>query len=414
MVPNREPEAKDELVRLEESLSDSIASTVAGAFQRQQWPDPEELRGVMEKAMEDGVVRALEHMAEAYANKAVGAERYERGPGRRTRRSGSRSRKVYLWQKIVRISYPKLRRGPSVPPVLQLLSSRPKAVKDTFARLWLRGMSTRDLERESKELAGHQLSHQAVAEDLREMQREALRWQNRPVEREFRYLLLDALYTSVYRTSKASKEAIHLALGITEDGKKEVLSVFVAPQESKESWTTVLKRLQLRGLNTDKLRLVATDGNEGLLAALKAELPKVRRQRCTLHRIRNVVGRAPRGKKRAMGQEVARIFKAPSRSEAEARLKEFVNKWEHEHPRAVAPMQEDMDAAFAYYDFPPALWKSLRTTNALERVNREFRRKLREVGTLKGEAAAERTTVSIAKMLNEQWRDAPIKGFRNH
>lgn len=403
---------EDKLASLSEFLEEQLAATVVGALGMDSLPAPEKLRRLLDEAMTLAVVQSIEALAASYASQVVGAGRYQRSETRSTRRSGSRKKTLYLWGRTVTVSYEKLRSGTSLPPLLKALSRRSEQAQELFRRLWLRGLSSRDLAKESEALAGHGISHETIAADIRALQQDVLRWQNREIAPGYRFLLLDALYVSVSRELGAEKEALHLALGVTEDGKKELLEVFVAPTESKESWTSVLRRLQLRGMKTEQLKLVITDGHEGLIQAVADVLPRVRHQRCVLHKMRNVMGKAPRKYKAEMGKGLSHIFGAPNRSEATSRLDEFIYKWRTVCPEAIVPVKDDREEMFAYFDFPKRLWKALRTTNALERVNREFRRKLREVGSLKGDKAAIRITVDIATMLNKEWGDVQIRGFQ--
>lgn len=403
---------EDNMASLQDYLEQQATGALVGALKLETLPGPEELRRLLDEAMTQSVVQSLEALAASYAEQVVGAGRYQRSGTRATRRSGSRTKTVYLWGRSVTVSYEKLRAGRSVPPLLDALSRRSAQAQELFRRLWLRGLSTRDLAKESAALAGAGISHETIAGDIRALQADVLRWQNREIPPGYRFLMLDALYVSVSLETGAEKQALHLALGITDDGRKEVLEVFVAPTESRESWASVLRRLQLRGLKPEQLRLVVTDGHEGLLQAIAEVLPKVRHQRCVLHKMRNVMGRAPRKYKAQLGKGLSHIFDAPNRSEAFSRLDEFVATWEKDCPEAMVPMKDDREALFVYFDFPQRLWKALRTTNALERVNREFRRKLREVGSLKGDKAALRISVDIAAMLNKEWGNIQVLGFQ--
>ena len=172
-----------------------------------------------------------------------------------------------------------------------------------------------------------------------------------------------------------------------------------------------MSRLKLRGLGASGVQLVITDGDEGLLSAVRQHLPSMRRQRCTVHKVRNVTGRTPRDLKRTIPGEAAAIYKAPSRADAERRAAEFIAKYEAAHPKVTAIVADDLDACLAFYDFDPGRWKGLRSTNALERLNRELRRKLREVGAMKAELNVTRVAVEVARFVNRDMEGRPIDGF---
>jgi transposase-like protein len=218
--------------------------------------------------------------------------------------------------------------------------------------------------------------------------------------------------TVVDRFRTAAKEAILVALGVTDDGHKEILDVLHAPSESAEAWGTMLARLKMRGLDPAKLALVVTDGDQGVISALSSVLPTVPRQRCTVHKVRNVIGACPRGLKATAPKQVVAIYDAPSRDEAKRRAVAFIAQYETSHPRLAKIVEDDLDACLRFYDFDASRWRALRTTNALERINRELRRKLREVGAMKGGHDVTRIAVGVAQFVNDEMKGVPIDGFR--
>ena len=173
-----------------------------------------------------------------------------------------------------------------------------------------------------------------------------------------------------------------------------------------------MTRLKMRGLKPEQLSLVLTDGDAGLISALAATLQSVPRQRCTVHKIRNVVGACPRGLKATAPAQAAAIYKAISRDEAKRRATAFIAEYEPTCPRLARIVEDDLDACLRFYDFDATLWQALRSTNALERINRELRRKLREVGAIKGEHDVTRLAVGVARFVNDEMKGVPIDGFR--
>ena len=168
----------------------------------------------------------------------------------------------------------------------------------------------------------------------------------------------------------------------------------------------------MRGLNVGNLELAITDGDAGLISALAAQLPKVKRQRCTVHKVRNVIGKCNRAQKKTAPSEAAAIYKAPSRAEARRRAQAFIEKYRDNAPQLAAIIEDDLDACLQFYDHDANLWKALRSTNALERLNREFRRKLREVGAIRGEVNITRIAVQVVRLVNEDAKGKPIAGFK--
>jgi transposase-like protein len=286
------------------------------------------------------------------------------------------------------------------------------AVRGVVRRLWLDGLSTRDIARASAEELGFgTVSNTTIAQQVRDAAEEVLHWLNRPVRPDIVYLALDAKWVSVLRES-SSKEPVLIAVGITADGHKEILDVMPANAESQEAWSTLLARLKSRGLPVGSLRLVVTDGCAGLISAVQSQLPKVRRQRCVVHKTRNIVGRSPANLNSIAPKEASAIWKAPNRAEALSRAKAFIAKYSEDHPKLADIVRDDLDATLAFYDLDATVWATLRSTNVQERMHRELHRKFAEVGALKGETAVTRVAVLLAKRMNELCKDEVIKGFK--
>lgn len=394
---------------LQSHLSTAVASSLDSPAALASNPD--ELRAAIDHAVVAGLGIALQSAVERWASAVIGAERYERLDSRVSYRSGVREHTFHFSVGPVSVRVPKPRQGPSRPSWIPVLKKAPEQLKALVRTLWVRGLSLRDLAKVSPDVVDRSWSHSTMAAWVSDVADETLRWLNRPVRRDVRHLVLDGLYVPFVRDS-SRKEALLVALGITADGHKEVLDVLHAPTESIDSWATVLSRLKMRGLPVDKLESVITDGDAGLIAAVAAELPEVPRQRCTVHKVRNVVGRSSRELKKTAPAEAAAIYKAPSRTEAKRRAAAFVDKYSDKAPHLAAIVADDLDACLRFYDHDADRWSSLRSTNALERINREFRRKLREVGAMKGEVNVTRIGVQVARLVNEDTKDKPIAGFR--
>lgn len=394
-------------------VKDLVRTAVASQLSRPQGLEtsPEALRQAVDGAVVEGLRLALEATGERWIEEAIGADRYERSGGRQGLRSGYRSHTIAFGLGPVEIRIPKPRRGASRPDWLPVLKAVPEKLVELSRKLWLRGMSYRDLAAHSEDLLGVGRSHATVGKWVQDVMDDVLRWLNRPISERIRYLVLDALYVPVVRET-AAKEAILVALGVTDDGHKEILDVLHAPSETAEAWGTMLARLKMRGLNAKNLALVMTDGDQGVISAIASALPSVPRQRCTVHKVRNIIGACPRALKATAPAEASAIFKAPSRDEAKRRAAAFIAKHETSHPRLARIIEDDLDASLRFYDFDASRWQALRTTNGLERINREIRRKLREVGAMKAEHDVNRIAVSVAQFVNDEMKGVPIDGFR--
>jgi putative transposase len=203
-----------------------------------------------------------------------------------------------------------------------------------------------------------------------------------------------------------------VVMGISEDGQREVLDVLCAPVESKAHWATVLARLRGRGLDPKQLRLFISDGNEGIIGALGAELSGVPRQRCVVHKVRNVIGRSPRHLKSVAPKQASNIWRAPNKSEARVRAAAFLEEYKNAYLQLAAIIEDDFEATLTFFDLDANLWRTMCSSNVVERVNRELRRKFDDMGACKGEQAVTRTAALVAMKLADDWKGTVAKGFK--
>lgn len=394
---------------LQGAVTTAVASSLSSPASLASSPD--ELRSAIDQAVVSGLEVALDNAVSRWADEVVGAGRHQRSDGRVGHRSGSRAHTFHFAVGPVTVSVPKPRSGASRPSWVPLLKRAPDRLKDMCRQLWLRGLSSRDLAAVSPEVAGRRWSHESMNGWVRDVAEDTMRWLNSPVRQDIRYVVLDALYVPFVR-SNSRREALLVALGVTADGYKEVLDIQHAASESTDSWTTMLSRLTMRGLRVADLSLVITDGDAGLLAALASQWPQVPRQRCTVHKVRQVVGRSSRELKKTAPRECSAIYKASSQTEARRRAAAFISKYREVSPTLADIVENDLDACLTFYEHDANLWPALRSTNALERMNREFRRKLREVGAIKGEVNINRIAVQVAQFVNHDTRGKQIAGFK--
>jgi putative transposase len=374
-------------------------------------PNGRALASLLDHAVVSGIENAMSTLAERYAAEVLGAERSARSGGRQGYRSGKRTRTLTTPMGELTVSLVKTRGAVLVPPFLQKAGKFTQDVVALGRRLWVQGLSLRGVSAVASDALGGNVSHTEVGSWVHEAHDEVMRWLNRPIAENIRYVVFDGMYVSVKREN-ARKEALLIAVGITESGKAEVLDVLPAPSESLESWSTQMARLRGRGLKPSQLRLAISDGNEALIRAIESELPGVPRQRCTVHKVRNVIGKSPRALKAVAPKEASAIWKAPNKSEAKVRAAAFIERYRESQPALAAIIEDDLEATFAFFDLDANLWKTMRTTNVGERVNREMRRKFNDMGACKGDHAVTRTAALIAMKLSENWNKKIVEGFK--
>jgi putative transposase len=202
-------------------------------------------------------------------------------------------------------------------------------------------------------------------------------------EHEYAYLFLDGFHVKARCAGRVSRLCVLGVVGVRADGSKEVLALDVCGAESESSWEQVLEDLVARGLNTPKLCVI--DGCSGLTAAIEKAFPKTKLQRCTVHKLRNILDKAPKHAHEALKDDFHAIVYAEHERAAREAYKRFVNRWSKQCQAAVQSLQEAGDSLLTFYAFPPSQWSALRTTNAIERLNEEFRRRVKTQCSLPSE-----------------------------
>jgi len=327
-------------------------------------------------------------------------------------RNGYRSRDFgTIYGVIENIQIPRARNSSFTTWILPRFRRRSGRIGRLISQIFLRGLSTRDIKKISKHIYGETYSPGLVSQFNKELGEALSLWLNGPISKEIKYLYLDGVNLPLKR-GQDSKEALLCAVGITDTGDKEFLDFLLGGRESQVSWENLLLRLKMQGLSEEQLSLITVDGNPGLLAALGTCFPEVKVQRCTVHKLRNIANHCPRNIQASVIADVKRVIYATSKKEA---LEEFQN-WKRRYrclaPKAVTCLEKDLAQTLQFFDFPYRRWVSLRTTNIIERVFREFRRRIKVMDTFPTEESCIRIMFSFIQMINEDWKSKPMKNFR--
>jgi transposase-like protein len=234
---------------------------------------------------------------------------------------------------------------------------------------------------------GTALSRSAVSRLVRRLQAHFEAWRERDLSTdEFVSVALDAIVLPVRLARRVVRVPVQVVLGVRPGGEKELLELRLAPSESRASWAGVIEGLTARGLRAP--RLVLVDGNAGLIGSVRAAWPETLVQRCTKHKLENLRAKAPKHCHEELKRDYGAITHADDRTAAEKAYEAFVYKWKKLVPEVAVSLQEAGLELLTFYDFPSEMWKSLRTTNIIERVNEEFRRRVKTQGSFSTEGAA--------------------------
>jgi len=347
----------------------------------------------------------LEQAMQEVVTEQVQADPYERAPGRTDRRNGGFPRRFLTLCGLVELRVPRARDSESPSKiVLKAYRQREERLDELIKLIFFNGISTRDVGDVIKALTGHPVSASTVSAVTAKMEGEVRAFHSRRIEDHYSYLILDGIRIR-FRTFAGSVHRLVLcAVGITADGRKEFVDFLITRSESENNWQRFLGDLYDRGLEGKGLSLVVTDGNRGVINALGTLYPRVPRQRCLAHKMRNVACKVPRSiQKECMG-ELKAVYGTRTRREAHRVAREWARKWKRKAPKAVTCLTEGLDELLVYMDMPEKDWKTVRTTNVIERSFREVRRRIRPMTIFSNNRSCDRILVCIFNKRNGRWK----------
>jgi len=358
------------------------------------------------------VKRLLEEGLEAERTDWLGVGRYVRDEGeRRDYRNGYYRRDLGTHLGLLRrLRVPRTRRG-CRSQLLRRYQRRQESVNELVRAAFLRGVSTRQVGEVLEPVLGESYSPQTVSRIARGLDGAVRAFHQRRLRDEYVYIFLDGVVLKVRDSGgKVRRRWVLVAYGITAAGRREVIAYPLARGESETRWTAFLQGMFLRGLEGRRLRLVITDGSAGLRAALALVWPQVPLQRCWAHKLRNIADKVPQ-KEGSCVHEAAAMYQAQNRSLAQQSFQRWARQWRPTRPRAVACVERDLEELLAFYAFPSAHGRKIRTTNIIERAFREVRRRTRPMSSFTNPASCDRIVFGVITHLNRSWERKPLKEF---
>ena len=336
---------------------------------------------------------------------------YERSQGKiRGYRNGHRERQINCGSGIIKVSVPRVSDTEEIfrSQLLEAWQRRSRLLEETIPLLYVEGLSTRDFKRALKPLWGESgLSRSSISRANKALKEAFNNWRCRDLSLEdIIYLFLDGIYLGV-RGNSRSKEAVLVAHGITREGKRVLLHLSLGGKESTESWKGVLNDLVERGLR--RPQLITVDGNPGLLRAIKDIWPEVPRQRCAVHRIRNVLARVPKKKQEKVRKAIHRIFYAACLDDARDEARQFLYCYSREFPTACETLVKHLEECLTFYRFPERHWRHIRTSNVIERSFKEVKRRTRVIGRFPNETSALVMVFSLLEEERMKWQKVRMR-----
>jgi transposase-like protein len=362
-----------------------------------------------EELVENGL-EAVPEMMRVLINQAMQVERakylradeYERTEERKGHANGYKPKTVRTRMGEITFAVPQVREGGFYPSAHEKGLRSKRALTITLAEMYVQGVSTRRVKTITEQLCGVEISATQVSRATAQLDEVLQEWRERPLG-EIVYLYVDARYEKVREAGQVRDAAVLVASGITPEGERQILGVSVSLSEHETHWKAFLKSLKDRGLNG--MELVISDDHEGLGAARRAVFGSIPWQRCQFHLQQNAGAYLPKQHMRLeVAADIRSMFNAPDRKTAEELLQAAIQKYVVSAPRLSAWLEDNLSEGFSVFDFPLEHRRSIRTTNSLERINKEIRRRTRVVGVFPNEASCLRLVSALLMEISEEWQ----------
>jgi putative transposase len=359
--------------------------------------------------LREGIRVLSQALMESEVAGLIGAERHERTDDRKAYRNGSRTRTWDTRVGTIELAIPKVTPGTYFPSLLQPRRRAEHALLAVVQEAWVHGISTRKVDDLVKALGIDGISKSEVSRICGELDATITAFRTRPLTSEHRYLWVDATYHKVRVDGRVTSQATVVAVGITSEGERQVLGVDVGPSEDRSFWTAFLRSLVKRGLKG--VRLVISDAHEGLKQAIGTVLSGTAWQRCRVHFMRNLLATVPHGAREAVAAIVRTIFAQPDHASALQQLKKIADGLRSRFAKAAALLDEAAEDILAYRHVPLEHQRQLHSTNPLERLNKEIKRRSNVVGIFPNPAAVLRLVGAVLLEQDDEWAVAERRYF---
>jgi putative transposase len=357
--------------------------------------DPSFLREIVE--------RVVQQILEAEMSEHIGAAPYERVEGRTGHRNGHKPRTLRTRVGTLNLLVPQDREGTFSTRLFSRYQRNEKALVLALMEMYVEGVSTRKVKEITEELCGISFSKSLVSELAGSLDSELGAWRNRRLEAEaYPYVFVDARYEKVRMDHRVISQGVLIVSAVREDGMREILGVEVADTESEATYQEMFRSLKRRGLKG--VELVVSDDHEGMKAAIERHFQGAAHQRCQVHYMRNLLGMVGQVKRKELGADLRAIFAAPAREQALRIASSVANKWGGCGIEKIAEhLEEHIEECLSCLAFPESHRRRIRTTNGLERLNQEIKRRTRVVRIFPNRESCARLVTALAMEQSEEW-----------
>lgn len=365
--------------------------------------DDTQVRGHLRELVRNSVEETLNGMLDAEADVLCGAKRYERSPDRLDTRAGSYKRNLETQAGNVKLKVPKLRTLSFETQIIERYRRRESSVEEALIEMYLAGVSVRRVEDITQALWGTRVSSGTVSNLNQKVYDRIEAWRNRKITGEYAYVYLDGICLKRSWGGEVKNVSILVAIGVTQDGYREILGSAEGEKEDKAGWYRFLRHLKKRGLKG--VRLIVSDKCLGLVESLGEVFPGADWQRCVVHWYRNIFSDVPKHKVRTVSGMLKAIHAQEDRTAAQEKARAVVKKLrEMKLQKAADHVQESVDETLSYMKYPEEHWRKIRTNNPLERIMKEIRRRTRVVGSFPdGQSALMLVTARLRHIAGTKW-----------
>ena len=308
------------------------------------------------------------------------------------------------------IAVPRDRNSTFEPVIVPKGETRFTGFDDKIISMYARGMTTRDIQAHLQEIYGVEVSPTLVSQVTDAITEEITLWQNRPLEEVYPIMYLDAVRVKVRHNSTVINKAVYLAIGITWDGAKEVLGMWIAETEGAKFWLQVVTELKNRGVND--IFIACVDGLKGFPEAIEAVFPKAQVQLCIVHMVRNSLRFVSWKQRKEVAADLKIIYQAATVDQAEANLTAFAKKWDASHPTIAKSWRNNWERIIPMFSYPPEIRKAIYTTNAIESLNMSLRKVTKNRGSFPNDEAMTKLLYLAMKNISKKWT-LPIRDWKS-
>jgi transposase-like protein len=360
----------------------------------------------LKEAQDEGMAKFLEsvlnQILQAQAAEQIKAEPYERTEERQDYRNGYYPRKLVTRVGTLTLRVPRLRNGKLTTDIFHRYQRSEQALLLALMEMVVNGVSTRKIEEITYELCGTEFSKSTISELCKNLDPIVTAWNSRSLrEKSYPFIIVDAMVIKVREDGRVRQRGVLIAVGINEEGYREVLGLMVGDSESEESWSEYFSWLKQRGLHG--VDIIVSDHHKGLIKAIRQYFQGATWQRCQTHFMRNILDKAPKALQKEIHAKVRAILDAPDAKTARMLLNQVLDEYRPKATKAMDVLEEGFEDAIAVLELPERYRKKLRTTNCLERLNEEIRRRERVIRIFPNRESAIRLIGALLMEQDEKW-----------